>query len=101
MPRIENIRNKNRRGNERKISEVIDALVRWEDLSKPKSNGRKLLKKYNKQEAADKIDIPKKSLEDYMCQIRIAKSHGFDFNMYSNTRFGVIRNFNRMKEAEN
>jgi len=87
---------KARRGNERKISDVIESLVKWRKLSASRylSTGRKG-KKLNKQEAADILRIPKKSLEDYMLQIKIAYENGFDFNMYSNTRFGIIRDFNR------
>lgn len=87
---------KNRRGNERKISDVINSLLFWRKLSLPGIfNAEARGKKLNRQEAADVLKIPKKSLEDYMLQVRLAYERGFDFNMYSNTRFGVIREFNR------
>lgn len=87
-----------RRGNERKIADVIKALFIWRTLFMiGQIDAENKLRKYNRQEAAKLVNIPKKTLEDYLLQIRMALNNGFDFNMYSNTRFGVIRDFNRQR----
>ena len=87
-----------RRGNERKISDVLKALFIWRTLFMiGQIDADSNLRKYNRQEAAKLVNIPKKTLEDYLLQVKMALSHGFDFNMYCNTRFGVIRDFNRQK----
>lgn len=90
-------KNKLRRGKERKISEVLDTLFQWKRMSTPGivKNKKKRAKKMNRQEAANVLKMPKKSLEDYMLQVRIAHENGFDFNLFSNTKFGVVREFNR------
>lgn len=50
--------------------------------------------------AADKVEISKKSLDDYLMQLRYAKRFGFDFASHSNEKVGVIRSFVRKKKLE-
>eukprot|EP00826_Nyctotherus_ovalis_P007831 TRINITY_DN12005_c0_g1_i2.p1 TRINITY_DN12005_c0_g1~~TRINITY_DN12005_c0_g1_i2.p1 ORF type:complete len:233 (+),score=22.65 TRINITY_DN12005_c0_g1_i2:135-833(+) len=90
-----------KRGNERKISDVIKALFIWRTLVMiGQIDADRKLKRYNRQEAAELVKIPKKTLEDYLLQIKLALCNGFDFNMYCNTRFGVVRDFNRQKAVK-
>jgi hypothetical protein len=49
------------------------------------------------EEAADKIGVSKKTLDDYLLQIRIAKQNGFDFDKNRHQSIGVMRAFNRKK----
>lgn len=52
-------------------------------------------------EAAIKVQISKKSLDDYLMQLRSAKKYGFDFDKHIKEKIGVIRSFVRkMKEQE-
>ena len=45
------------------------------------------------QDAAEKVDISKKSLDEYLNQIRFGKLLGFDFNKHRNDKVGVLRGF--------
>eukprot|EP00826_Nyctotherus_ovalis_P023660 TRINITY_DN181_c0_g1_i4.p1 TRINITY_DN181_c0_g1~~TRINITY_DN181_c0_g1_i4.p1 ORF type:complete len:153 (+),score=40.29 TRINITY_DN181_c0_g1_i4:77-535(+) len=90
-----------RRGNERKISDVIKALFIWRTLFMiGQIEADNKYRRYNRQEAAKMVNIPQKTLEDYMLQIKMALKQGFDFNMYCNTKFGVIRDFNRQQAVK-
>ena len=53
------------------------------------------------EEAAQTVKISKKSLDDYLMQLRSAKKYGFDFEKHAKEKVGVIRSFVRkMKEKE-
>lgn len=56
--------------------------------------------KMSLEEAAQKVKISKKSLDDYLMQLRSAKKFGFDFDKYNNDKVGVIRSFVRKKKEE-
>jgi len=93
-------KSKVRRGNERRIGEVIDALVTWKRLvtfGKLSSEGQRV--KCTKKEAADLVDIPKKTLADYTLQIKMASEYNFDFQLHCKEKFGVIREFNRRMKS--
>ncbi len=47
------------------------------------------------EEAATKVQISKKSLDDYLMQLRSAKKYGFDFDKHIREKVGVIRSFVR------
>ena len=46
------------------------------------------------------MKISKKSLDDYLMQLRSAKKFGFDFDRHNNDKVGVIRSFVRKKKEE-
>jgi hypothetical protein len=46
---------------------------------------------YSLVEAAQRVGVPKKSLDDYMLVIKHAKMYGFDFEKNKNMRFGLVR----------
>ena len=49
-------------------------------------------------EAADKVKIAKKTLDDYLLQVRCGKKYGFDFNKYKNERIGKLRSYVKDKK---
>ena len=49
--------------------------------------------KLSLEEAAEKIGISKKSLDDYLIQLRIGKMFGFNFNEHKNDKVGILRAF--------
>ena len=58
------------------------------------------------QDAAEKVEISKKSLDEYLNQIKFGKYFGFDFNKHRNDKVGVLRGFvktqmNNMEEKMN
>ena len=92
---------KERRGNERIISDVINGLILWQTLSILGQIGpSNEIIRYTRVEAAKVVGIPEKTLEDYLLQVRTAFWYGFDFNMYCHSRFGVIREFNRQNSLK-
>ena len=42
------------------------------------------------------MGFSKKSLDDYLLQIRYGSKFGFDFEKHSNEKIGVLRKFNRL-----
>ena len=56
--------------------------------------------KMSLEEAAAKVKISKKSLDDYLMQLRSAKKWNFDFDKHRHDKIGVVRTFVKMKKAE-
>lgn len=54
-----------------------------------------ILKRYSLEEAATKVGISKKSLDDYLLQIRFGRKYGFNFNEHKNDKVGVLRDYVR------
>ena len=44
-------------------------------------------------EASDKVGIPKKSLDDYLTQMRLGRKYKFDFNKNKDEVVSVLRKF--------
>jgi len=51
------------------------------------------------EDAAVVVGISKKSLDDYLSQIRYGKKYGFDFNSHAEDKVGELRRFVK-KERE-
>ena len=45
------------------------------------------------EEAAKEINVSKKSLDDYLLQIRLGRKFGFNFDENKNEKIGKLRNF--------
>lgn len=48
---------------------------------------------YSLEDAAKKVGISKKSLDDYLLQLRYGKKYGFDFNEHKEAKIGILRAF--------
>ena len=84
---------------ERTIADVISAVSLWRLLyTGYEKNG--VMVKLTLEEAAEKVKISKKSLDDYLMQLRCAKKFGFDFTKHNDEKVGVIRSFVRKKKLE-
>lgn len=86
--------NKNsKRAKERKIGDIIKKVYLWkklyEGITDKKGNSIRL----TLQDAAEKVDISKKSLDEYYNQLKFGKIFGFDFNKHKNDKVGVLRGF--------
>ena len=46
------------------------------------------------------VSISKKTLDDYLLQIRCGKKYGFDFNTHMNEKIGTLRSFVREKKKK-
>ena len=45
--------------------------------------------------AANEVGVSKKSLDDYLSQIRQGRQNGFDFNKNRDEKVGKLRNFKK------
>jgi hypothetical protein len=85
-----------KRTKERKISEIVEKVYEWRKLHQgggPGKSGMSL------EDAAVVVGISKKSLDDYLSQIRYGKKYGFDFNHHAEDKVGELRRFVK-KERE-
>lgn len=81
-----------RRTKERKIGDVVQKVLQWRYVYEhPDSDG----KTYSLDEAAYKVGMSKKSLDDYLLQIRNARKFGFNFNEHRDEKIGILRAFNK------
>lgn len=81
----------------RKIGQIIDKLKIWRSYYNGYVNYYGKLVKLSLYEAASRVGIPKKSLDDYLLQIKLGKSYGFNYNKHKDDNIGVLRAF--IKEA--
>ena len=86
-----------RRTKERKIGEVILAVKRWRELY---TMGEKLAEgnqfhTLSLEDAATKVGISKKSLDDYFLQLKNGQKNGFNFNEHKNDKIGILRAYNK------
>jgi hypothetical protein len=83
---------KRRRHKERKIGEVLDLVLRWRKLySGVRDYKTGQIVKLSLEDAAKRLGVAKKSLDDYLLQIRFARKFGYNFQENSNERVGVLR----------
>ena len=47
------------------------------------------------EDAANKVGVSKKSLDDYLSQIRLGRYNGFDYNKNKDQKVGKLRLFNK------
>ena len=76
---------------ERKIGYIIEKVNAWRKLYEGYKNDRGIFEKYGLEQAAEQIGVSKKSLDDYLLQIRLGRSFGFDFNENKYKKIGFLR----------
>ena len=84
---------KTRRAKERKIGSVVRKVYLWRRLYTGVKDEQGRIIKLTLEEAAKKVGISKKSLDDYLIQLRNGRSLGFNFNEHQNDKIGVLRSF--------
>ena len=84
-----------KRSKEKRIGFIVKKVFEWKGL-------RKLSKrKMSLQEAAQNVNMSKKTLDEYYNQIKEGKKFGFDFNRYKRDKVNVLRAFvKKKKEGE-
>ena len=80
-----------RRGNERRIGEVILLVSKWKDLQK---KGDMQNEHISLDRAAKEVGVSKKTLDDYLKQVQNGMKNGFDFSFYRDSLMGVLRHYN-------
>mmetsp|Transcript_28942 Transcript_28942/g.26293 ORF Transcript_28942/g.26293 Transcript_28942/m.26293 type:complete len:341 (+) Transcript_28942:98-1120(+) len=83
-----------RRNQERLVSDVLEIIKKWRAFyNGTDENGEHV--QLSLHDAADKVGVPKKSLDDYQMIIKKAKAFDFDFDKHLDCKFGVVRTFVR------
>lgn len=80
-----------RRTKERKIGYIIEKVARWRNLYNGVQNSKGNTIRMTLEEAAKQVDISKKSLDDYLLQLRFGRKFGFNFEEHKNDKVGVLR----------
>ena len=84
-----------RRLKERKIKHVIEKVLRWRELYAGQGGTEE---KVPLEEGARMVNISKKTLDDYLSQIKKGCRLGFNFNEHKNEKIGILREFIRKAE---
>ncbi|CDW90039.1 p21-activated protein kinase-interacting protein 1-like [Stylonychia lemnae] len=85
-----------RRTKERKIGEVILAVKKWRELyTVGERQPDQSFKQQSLEDAALKVGISKKSLDDYFLQLKNGQRNGFNFNEHKNDKIGILRAYNK------
>lgn len=71
-------RDKGKRTKERSIEEIIQKVSLWRRLYNGVLREGNLVR-YSLEDAATKVNVSKKSLDDYLLQLRFGKKYNFDF----------------------
>lgn len=58
------------------------------------------LQRWSLEDAAVKVQVSKKSLDDYLLQLRFGKKFDFDFEKHRDSKVGVLRSFVKQKKLE-
>lgn len=85
---------------ERTIREVVQIVAYWRGLYAGVVMPDCLTRKYTLNQAAVEMNISKKTLDDYLLQIKIGKQYGFEFNKYSNEKIGILRSFVQLHKSK-
>jgi hypothetical protein len=82
-----------RRTKERKIGFIIEKVARWRNLYNGISTGRGETVRMTLEEAALQVGISKKSLDDYLLQLRFGRRFGFNFQEHRHEKVGLLRTY--------
>ena len=88
-----------KRTKERSIEEIIQKVSLWRKLYNGVLKDGNLVR-YSLEDAAQKVGVSKKSLDDYLLQLRFGKKFGFQFQEHKNDKVGVLRSFVKKKKEE-
>ena len=89
---------KQKRTKERTISDIIEKVSTWRKLYNGimvpnEETDQEELKRWSLEDAATKVGVSKKSLDDYLLQLRFGKKFGFDFEANKDFKVGKLRLF--------
>ena len=84
----------------RKIGEVVKIVYSQRKFFNGYYNDEGETVKYNLEEASKKVNIKRKTLDDYLKQLRKAREKGFDFNKHKNESIAFLRSFNEKNKTK-
>lgn len=85
---------------ERHIKDVLEKVALWRKFYNGFFNEKNEFVQLPLDQSARKINISKKTLDDYLAQLRLGKKYGFDFNKNSEEKIGTLRSFVREQKAK-
>ena len=90
---------------ERTIADVIEKVSTWRALYNGimipgTAAGEHKLQRMCLKDAAARIGISKKSLDDYLLHLRFGKKFGYDFEKYKHENIGKLRLFVKEEKAK-
>lgn len=88
----DDVNNKNK---QKKIAEVVEKVALWRKFYTGFYDEFGNYVQKPLQTAAQEVGIAKKTLDDYLLQIRNGKKYGFNFNDKANAKIGQLRAFVR------
>ena len=88
------------RNKERRIESIIEKVSEWRKLYTGTLDASGHITKLSLEEAAKKVGIAKKTLDDYLLQLRAGKKFGFDFNAHKEEKVGILRAFVKQQKRE-
>eukprot|EP00826_Nyctotherus_ovalis_P005821 TRINITY_DN11325_c0_g3_i1.p1 TRINITY_DN11325_c0_g3~~TRINITY_DN11325_c0_g3_i1.p1 ORF type:complete len:161 (+),score=57.69 TRINITY_DN11325_c0_g3_i1:227-709(+) len=89
-----------KRTKEKRIGEVIAKVTEWRRLYSGTRKADGSVVKHSLEDAAAVVGIAKKTLDDYLLQLRAGRKYGFDFNMYKDEKVGILRAFVKEKKGK-
>lgn len=78
---------KSKRAKEKRIGYIIKKVFEWKGFRKYTDNRMSLI------EAADKVGLSKKTLDEYFNQIKEGKKYNFDFNKHKRDKVNILRGY--------
>ena len=84
---------------ERSISDIIEKVSLWRKLYNGVTRDGNLVR-YSLEDAASKVGVSKKSLDDYLLQLRFGKKYGFDFQKHRSEKVGVLRSYVKNQKTD-
>jgi len=58
------------------------------------------LLRYSLEDAASEVGVSKKSLDDYLLQLRFGKKFGFDFQLHKDDKVGILRSYVKKEKSK-
>ena len=92
---------KDKRTKERKIEFIVEKVNAWRRLYNGFYNENGEYTRYSLDQAAKMVGISKKSLDDYLLQLRLGRKYGFNFNQNKTKKVGILRAFVKRHRANN
>jgi len=90
-----------KRTKERQIRFVVERVSLWRKLYNGVELGNGETVRYSLEDSAKLVGISKKSLDDYLLQLRFGRMYGFDFLKHQCDNIGVLRKFVREHKNKN
>ena len=89
-----------KRAKERTIGEIIKKVFLWKKIYQGIIDDKGNKKKITLQQAAEEVNLSKKSLDEYLNQILLGQKYGFNFNIHKNDKVGMLRGYVKKQQMK-